>query len=164
MLSLWHTLGIAPRSSYPVCQNFGSMGTFGARAEKRNVLRKKTAADVLPLALMSGLLAISAFFVGSATQAICVFVQLFIRSVVPAREMAIVITLITPPAVRRKTYIGNGGHAKNESLCCMCIRFDCFVHLFLDRSSVPSKSFVRFRERRWRRLQKTPPARRSTGK
>ena len=41
------------------------METFGARAEKRNVLRKKTAADVLPLALLSG------FFlciVGSATQ------------------------------------------------------------------------------------------------
>ena len=37
------------------------MGTFGARAEKRNVLRNKKAADVLPLALLSGLLA-SVFF------------------------------------------------------------------------------------------------------
>ena len=35
---------------------FGSMETFGARAEERNVLGKKTAADALPLALLSGLL------------------------------------------------------------------------------------------------------------
>ena len=34
---------------------FGSIETFGARAEKRNVLTKKTAADVLPCALLSGL-------------------------------------------------------------------------------------------------------------
>ena len=39
--------------------NFGSTETFGARAEKRTVLAKKTAADVLPLSLLSGLLAIS---------------------------------------------------------------------------------------------------------
>ena len=45
--------------------NFGSMETFGARAEKRNVLGKKTAADVLPYALLPGLFLC---FVGSATQ------------------------------------------------------------------------------------------------
>ena len=45
--------------------NFGSMETFGPRAEKRNVLGEKTAADVLPLSLLSGLFLC---FVGSATQ------------------------------------------------------------------------------------------------
>ena len=44
---------------------FGSMKTFGARAEKRRVLVKKTTADVLPLSMLSGLLAISVFFCGS---------------------------------------------------------------------------------------------------
>ena len=44
--------------------NFGSMETFGARTEKRKVLDKKTAADVLPWALLSGLVLC---FVGSAT-------------------------------------------------------------------------------------------------
>ena len=39
----------------PGLPNFGSVGTFGAKAEKRNVLRKKTAANVLPVSLQSGL-------------------------------------------------------------------------------------------------------------
>ena len=44
--------------------NYGSMETFGARAETRNVLMEKTAADVLPCALIARLLAISVYFCG----------------------------------------------------------------------------------------------------
>ena len=51
----------------PTLPQFGSMGTFGATAEKRNVLRKtKTAADVVPVSLLSGMFSLR--FMGSARQ------------------------------------------------------------------------------------------------
>ena len=43
--------------------NFGSMETFGARAEKRYVLTKETSPDKLPCASLSGHLAIISAFI-----------------------------------------------------------------------------------------------------
>ena len=55
--SLWHTnvSDECTKERIPGLPKFGSMESCGARAEKRNVLRKKTAADVLPASLLSGL-------------------------------------------------------------------------------------------------------------
>ena len=62
MLSLWHTHGRAPRSSYLPCRMLAHWKRSKLyRAGKRKVLRKKTAADVIPVSLLPGVLSMSAF-------------------------------------------------------------------------------------------------------
>ena len=68
-LSLWHTHGSAPRSSYPVCQFLARWKRLELQyTEKRNVLRNKKAADVLPLVCCRNFWQYQFFFVCSATQ------------------------------------------------------------------------------------------------
>ena len=56
VLSLWHTHGSAPRSSYiSGLPFFCSMETFGARQKNEMSSEKQNKGDVLPLTLLSGL-------------------------------------------------------------------------------------------------------------
>ena len=69
MLSLWHTHGSAPGSSYLVCQKFGSMETFGDRAENEMSSDKKNGGIRASIVLFVGaFFFLFLCFVGSATQ------------------------------------------------------------------------------------------------